>query len=350
MYKILKVIFIIGLFNIVLVGCFSQSESHQDQSQQRSLKSPQELTIYSARKEHLIKPVFEAFESETGIKVKYLTDKAGALVERLRLEADKTPADILITVDAGNLWQAEQKDLFSEVKSQILKSRIPRHLQSRNNKWFGFSLRARTIAYNSQKVKSSDLNSYEELADPKWKEKLCLRTSKKVYNRSLVAIMINDQGEEETKKILSGWVSNLAAPVFPNDTSVLKAIASGQCDVGIVNTYYYGRLMKTDPDLPLKLFWPNQNGLGVHVNVSGAGVVKASQKKEMAVQFLEWLASDRAQKIFADANQEYPVVSSVEPDESVKSWGSFKASEADLEFAGKFQSQAIKLMDEVGYK
>lgn len=357
MNKILKITFIIVLFHFNLVGCFSeggQTEKSSTKNDALVLNQPPKtqkvLTVYSARKEHLIKPVFDAFQAETGIRVKYLTDKAGALVERLRLEGDKTPADVLITVDAGNLWQAEEKDLFAEVNSEILEKKIPSHLQSKNNKWFGFSLRARTIAYNSNVLKLSDQITYQDLADPMWKGKLCLRTSKKVYNRSLVAMMLHDLGREETKRVLSGWVENLAAPVFPNDTSVLKAMASGQCEVGIVNTYYYGRLMKTEPNLPLKLFWPNQNDLGVHVNVSGAGVVKNSKNQKLGIRFLEWLAGYKAQKIFAEVNQEYPVVSSVELEKDVKSWGEFKSNQSDLDYAGKLQSEAIELMDEVGYK
>ncbi|HSD60621.1 MAG TPA: extracellular solute-binding protein, partial [Burkholderiales bacterium] len=203
----------------------------------------QEVVVYSARIEQLIKPMFDAYTKETGIKVKFVTDKEGALRQRLKAEGANTPADILITVDAGNLWEAENEGLLQPVDSKVLAKNVPPHLKDPKNEWFGLSVRARTIVYNTQKVKPAELSTYEDLANPKWKGRLCLRTSKKVYNQSLVAMMIAEHGEAKTEQIVRGWVANLATSPFPDDTKAMEAVAAGQCDVTIVNTYYFGRLM-----------------------------------------------------------------------------------------------------------
>lgn len=309
-----------------------------------------ELFVYSARKEHLIKPVFEKYTAATGVKIKYLTDKDAALVQRLKMEGAKTQADLFITVDAGNLWFAAKEGLLAPVTSSVLTQNIPSYLRDPQNRWFGLSLRARTIAYNPKKVKLSELSTYEDLANLKWQGRLCLRTSKKVYNQSLVAMLLAEKGEGFVATMLKGWVKNLALPPFGDDTSLLNAIAQGRCDVGIVNTYYFGRLIKDKPNLDLKLFWPNQKDIGVHVNISGAGVVKASSNKKEAIAFLEWLSSAKAQNFFADSNQEYPVNPKVKAHPAVDAWGKFKAAQTPLIKAGELQTQAVKLMDQAGYR
>ncbi len=309
-----------------------------------------ELVVYSARNEQLIKPVFDAYEREAGVKIRFITDKAGPLLERLKAEGRNTPADLLITVDAGNLWQASREGLLVPVESEILERNIPGHLRDPAHQWFGLSVRARTVVYNTQKIKPEDLSTYEALADPKWRGRLCLRTSKKVYNQSLVAMMIAALGEERTEKIVKGWVQNLATVVFPDDTKMMEAIGAGQCDVGIGNTYYYARLMKKKPSLPLALFWPNQGDRGVHVNVSGAGVIRYSKHREGAIRFLEWLSSEKAQSLFADVNMEYPANSRVKPAKTVAEWGSFKQDLINVSKAGELQRKSIQLMDRAGYK
>lgn len=309
-----------------------------------------ELTVYSARKEHLVKPIFDEYTKMTGVKIQYLTDKAPALLQRLKAEGKRSKADILITVDAGNLWHAAQENVLQQVDSPALKKNIPAHLRDPEGKWFGLSIRARTIVYNTDKVRPEELNSYQELALPKWKNRLILRTSKKVYNQSLVAMLMTENGTEATKTTIKGWVENLAAPPFSNDTKVLESIAAGLGDVGIVNTYYYGRLIKKKPELPLALYWPNQDKKGAHINVSGAGVTSNSRNKEEAVAFLEWLSSPEAQSMFADANMEYPVNPRVDPHPTVASWGAFKPNMINLANAGAMQKDAIKLMDEAGYR
>jgi iron(III) transport system substrate-binding protein len=279
-----------------------------------------EVVVYSARIEQLIKPMFDAFTKETGIKVKYTTDNEGALLARLQAEGKNTPADMLITADAGNLWAAAQEKLLKPVHSQVLESNIPAHLRDPHNEWFGLSIRARTLVYNTQKVKPSELSTYEDLADPKWNKRLCLRSSKKVYNQSLVAMMIADHGEAEAERIVKGWVANLATDPLSDDTRALEFVASGKCDVTLVNTYYYGRLMKKDPNLPLAVFWPNQESGGVHVNISGAGITRYSRNEQAAIQLLEFLSSDKAQNLFADVNMEYPANPKIAADPFVAAW------------------------------
>lgn len=309
-----------------------------------------EVVVYSARKEHLIKPLFDAFTAETGIDVRYVTDKAGPLLARLQAEGANTRADMLMTVDAGNLWQAAEQGVLAPVESEVLEANVPEHLQDPANRWFGLSVRARTIVYNTERVDPAELSTYRALADPKWRGRLCLRTSKKVYNQSLVAMMMARLGEEKTEEVVEGWVANLATQPFSNDTKTMEAVAAGQCDVAIVNTYYFGRLQKKDPDINLALFWPNQEGSGVHVNISGAGITRHAENPEAALKLLEWLSTPAAQERFAGLNMEYPVNPAVAPDPLVASWGDFKADTINVARAGELQAEAVMLMDRAGYR
>jgi iron(III) transport system substrate-binding protein len=308
------------------------------------------IIVYSARKEHLIKPLFDLYTANTGVKIEYITGKEGVLLERLKAEGKNTQADMLITVDAGNLWHAAQEGVLQPIRSDVLDAAIPSNLRDPGGNWFGLSVRARTIVYNTEKVKPSQLTSYEELASEKWENKLVLRTSKKVYNQSLVASLLAEHGEEQTSKIVQGWVNNLAAAPFSNDTKALEAVAVGIGQVTVVNTYYFGRLMNKKPDLPLAIYWPNQESGGVHMNVSGAGITKHADNRDGAVKLLEWLAGVEAQGQFAALNMEFPVNKAVAPDPVVAAWGTFKGSPLNVSVYGKFQIDAIKLMDKAGYK
>ncbi|MEZ5588217.1 MAG: extracellular solute-binding protein [Sedimenticolaceae bacterium] len=309
-----------------------------------------EVVVYSARNEHLIKPLFDRYTQETGVEIRYITDKEGPLLQRLAAEGRRTPADMLITVDAGNLWHAAQSGVLAEISSPVLEANVPVNLRDPKGRWFGLSERARTIVYSTERVQPGELSSYEDLADPKWQGRLCLRTSKKVYNQSLVASLIARHGEERAEQIVRGWVANLAAEPFSNDTKAMEAVAAGQCDVTIVNTYYFGRLEKERPDIPLALFWPNQDSSGVHINVSGAGVTAHAKHPEAAQQLLEWLSSETAQGDFAGLNMEYPVNKTVAPDPIVSAWGTFKADDLNVNEAGRLQADAIRLMDRAGYR
>ncbi|TWC41602.1 iron(III) transport system substrate-binding protein [Pseudomonas sp. SJZ079] len=314
-----------------------------------AVQAADEVVVYSSRIDELIKPVFDAYTAKTGVPVKFITDKEAPLLARLKAEGENTPADMLITVDAGNLWQAEQQGVLKPLQSAIIAENIPAQYRSSTGSWTGLSLRARTIVYSTERVNPSELSTYEALADKNWEGRLCLRTSKKVYNQSLTATLIETHGAAKTEEILKGWVNNLATDVFADDTALIQAVDAGQCDVGIVNTYYFGRLHKQQPDLKAKLFWPNQSDRGVHVNLSGAGVTQYAPHAEQAQKLLEWMTTEEAQGLFAGLNQEFPANPQIAPSAEVAAWGVFKADSIPLEVAGKRQAEATMLMDRAGW-
>lgn len=308
------------------------------------------VTVYSARAEHLIDPLFDKFSEETGIRVRYITDTEAALIARLQTEQERTPADALLTVDAGNLWHASDVGMLQPFESDIIKSNVPGNLRASDDTWTALSIRARTIAYSTDRVDPDELSTYEALADDEWYGRLCMRTSAKVYNQSLVASMIVALGEEKTEEVVSGWVNNLAVDPMSNDVMEMQAIEAGVCDVGIVNTYYFGRLEAENPDIPVALFWPNQDGRGVHINVSGMGITRYAKHPELARQLMEWLSAEEAQRDFAGLNKEYPVNPAVEAVPAVKAWGDFKRDPLNVEHLGSLQADAIRLMDRAGYR
>lgn len=346
-------------FSVLTTGCDNESaktgvmvgadEVAVTASEAEGAQVP-ELVVYSARKDHLIRPMFEEYTKKTGVKVTFTTDKAGALFTRLQAEGDRTPADILLTVDAGNLWQAAEAGLLKSIDSQVLNNNVPEYLRDPQGRWFGLSKRARTIVYKKGAVDPAELSTYAALGEPKFKDRLCLRTSKKVYNQSLVASLIERLGAEKAEEVVKSWVDNLAVDVFSSDTQLIEAMVSGPCEVGVVNTYYLGRLLQDNPDLPVGLYWANQSTSGVHVNVSGGGVVKYSKNAEAAQALLEWLSSTQAQGKFANLNLEFPVEKSVELDPVVKAWGPFKEDSMPVERFGALQSEAVKLVDRAGYR
>lgn len=308
------------------------------------------LVVYSERKEPLIQPILQRYTRETGVEVRWLTDAAPVLIERIAAEGDATQADLFMAVDAGNLWQAAERGLLAPLKSSVLEAAVPSNLRDPDGRWFALSQRARTIVYSTERVRPAELSTYEALAAPQWKGRLCLRSSKKVYNQSLVATLIARSGAEQTETVVQGWVANLATAPFADDTLLVQAIAAGQCDVGVVNTYYLGRLLKDDPKLPVTVFWPNQSDAGVHVNISGAGVVARSDQREAAQKLLEWLASDAAQDEFARLNFEYPAKPGIATDPVVAAWGPFKSDPVNVVEAGRRQAEAVRLMDRVDWK
>ncbi|MGP5529272.1 extracellular solute-binding protein [Psychrobacter celer] len=328
----------------------SESTAPQATTDDATSADGQTITIYSSRNEQLIKPLLDRYTEETGVKIELVTDKTGPLMARLQAEGQNTPADMLLTVDAGNLWQAAQQGLLQPVASTVLENNVPAKYRDPKGQWTGLSRRARTIFYDPSKVSADQLSTYADLADPKWKGKLCLRTSKKVYNQSLVASMIEHLGAEKTEEIIRGWVDNLATDVFSDDTSMLEAIAAGQCEVGIANSYYYGRILDEKPNFPVKIFWANQGTTGTHVNVSGAGVVTGSDNPDGTLKLIEWLSSDEAQGIYASSDKEFPVKEGVDESEMLRSWGSFKKDDINVQKFGELQTQAIQMMDKAGYK
>ena len=349
MYRLRARLLLLALSPLLLLTACSKP-AEVEQSSHSEEPANETITVYSSRAEHLVKPLFERFTEQTGIPVRYITDKAPALIARLQAEAERTEADLFLTVDAGNLWYASSQGLLQPVESDILDANVPAHLKASDNSWFGLSIRARTIVYSTERVEAPELSTYEALAGEQWKGRLCLRTSRKVYNQSMVAAMIAARGEEQTEAIVKGWVDNLAVDPASNDTKAMEAIIAGVCDVTVVNSYYYGRLMEKVPSAPLGIYWPNQEDRGVHVNVSGMGVTRHAKNPQPAIQLLEWFSAGDAQKDLAGLNKEFPINPNIEPVPEVAAWGDFKADALNVEQVGQLQADAIKLMDRVGYK
>jgi iron(III) transport system substrate-binding protein len=315
------------------------------------------LNLYSSRHYETDEALYTNFTKQTGIKINRIEGGEDPLIERIRNEGDKSPADVLITVDAGRLWRAEQMGLFQPVKSKVLESRIPASYRHPDGLWYGFSARARIIAYNKAAVKPGDIASYEDLANPKWKGKICTRSAGHVYNLSLMSSLVNYNGEAKTEEWAKAVAGNLARAPKGGDTDQLKAVAAGECDLALSNTYYYFRLLRSQrPDEravaeKIGILLPNQGNRGTHVNISGAGVLKHAPNKEAAILFLEYLASDEAQNYFANGNNEWPVVPSVKPNNAaLASIGKFKTDSLNLAVIGKNQSTAQKIADRSGFK
>lgn len=315
------------------------------------------LNLYTARHYQTDEALYANFTKQTGIKINRIEGQEDPLLERIRSEGANSPADVFITVDIGRLWRAQQAGVFAPLKSSVLESRIPANYRDPNGDWFGFSARARVIAYNKAAVKPGDIKTYEDLADPKWKGKLCIRSSGHVYNLSLMSSLIAHDGEAKTEQWTRGVVANLARAPKGGDTDQLKAVAAGECDIAVANTYYIARILKsTKPEdkavaEKLGVLWPNQASQGVHMNISGGGMLKHAPNKASARAFLEYLASDDAQRYFADGNNEWPVVESVKiSNPALEALGSFKADKINVAELGKHQPQAQKLADKAGYK
>jgi iron(III) transport system substrate-binding protein len=316
----------------------------------------EEVNVYSARKNELIAPLLEKFASKTGIEVNLITGKDDALIKRLQVEGKASPADVLITVDAGRLHRAKSANLLQTIDSKKLTGTIPANLRDADNQWFGISLRARPIFYVKGKVDPSELSTYEALTDAKWKGRICIRSSSNIYNQSLIGSMIEANGEESTEAWAKGLVANFARPPAGGDTDQLKAAAAGVCDIAIANTYYYGRLTKSDSAdkkavaEKLAIFWPNQSDRGTHVNVSGVGVTQSAKNKKNAIKLIEFLASPESQTWYAETNNEYPVIKEAVADDVIKSWGDFIRDDVALTKLGINNRAAVELMDRAGWK
>ncbi|HET7671039.1 MAG TPA: Fe(3+) ABC transporter substrate-binding protein [Burkholderiales bacterium] len=315
------------------------------------------VNIYSSRHYKTDEALYDGFTRKTGIKVNRIEAGEDALIERIRNEGQRSPADVMITVDAGRLWRAEQLGLFQPVKSQVLESRIPANFREPGGHWFGFSSRARVIAYNKSKVKAGEIESYEQLAEPKWKGRVCMRSSTNIYNLSLMGALIDHLGPEKAEAWAKGVRANLAQEPKGGDTDQLKSVAAGQCDVTLSNQYYYARLARSEKADEkeiadkLAIVLPNQKSWGTHVNISGAGVAKNAPHRDAAVKFLEYLASDEAQRYFADGNNEWPVVASVRVDNPVLStFGNFKRDQINVAQLGRNQPDSQKIYDRVAWK
>ena len=315
------------------------------------------LNLYSSRHYQTDDALYANFTKQTGIKINRIEAAEDPLIERLRNEAAASPADVLVTVDAGRLWRAEQLGLFQPVKSAVLEQRLADHLRAPNDQWFGFSARARVIVYNKSAVNPADVQNYEDLANPKLKGKVCTRSGSHVYNLSLMSALIEHWGEKKAEDWARGVTANFARAPKGGDTDQIMAVASGECGVAIANTYYFVRLMKSEKPEDKKamqavgLVWPNQKSFGTHINISGAGVLKHAPNRAAAVQYLEYLASDAAQSYFANGNNEWPVAKGAKPDNAaLASLGNPKFDTMYISALGKNQPVAQKIFDRVGYK
>lgn len=314
-----------------------------------------ELTLYSHRHYESDDALFAAFTKQTGIKINVVKAGADELIERLKAEGANTPADILITADAGRLVRAEKEGLLQPVQSKSLEDRIPASLRDPEGHWFGFTKRARVIIYAKDRVKPSDLSTYEDLADGKWRGRILARSSANIYNQSLLAAMIAHHGQAKAQEWARAVRGNMARPPQGSDRDQLRAVAAGLGDVAIVNTYYFGLLVNSTEAADraaaakLAVFFPNQNDRGTHVNISGAGVTKASKNREAAVKLLEFLASDEAQKVFPIETSEYPAVPSAEWSALQKSWGQFKEDTLNLSVLGELNEEAVRTFNRAGW-
>ncbi|MGZ8229783.1 MAG: Fe(3+) ABC transporter substrate-binding protein [Burkholderiales bacterium] len=315
------------------------------------------LNLYSSRHYQTDEALYSNFTQQTGIKVNRIEAGEDPLIERLRNEGSASPADVLVTVDAGRLWRAEQLGLFQPVKSQVLETRLPDHMRAPGSQWFGFSARARVIVYNKAAVNPADVQNYEDLANPKLKGKVCTRSGSHVYNLSLMSALIEHWGERKAEDWARGVVANFARAPKGGDTDQILSVAAGECGVAISNSYYFVRLMKSQKPEDRKaiqavgLVWPNQKSFGTHMNISGAGVLKSAPHRDVAIRYLEYLASDTAQSYFANGNNEWPVAKGTKPDNpQLASLGTFKMDTLNIAALGKNQALAQKIFDRVGYK
>ena len=322
----------------------------------QSVAQAQEVNVYSARKEALILPLLEKFKAETGIGFNLITGKADALLKRLESEGRSSPADVFITTDAGRLQRAKDAGVLQPVENAVLTATIPENLRDKENYWFGLSQRARIIFYVKDKVKPAELSTYEDLAKPAWKQRICIRSSDNIYNQSLVASMIATHGVDQTEAWVKGLVANFARKPAGGDTDQLRAAAAGLCDIAIANTYYYGRLVTSskaedrEVAASLGVFWPNQNDRGAHVNVSGAAVTKHARHREAAERLLEFLVSPESQTWYAEVNYEYPVVAGAKTSKTLQSFGDFRGDSLNLSQLGENNRAAVKLMDRAGWR
>lgn len=307
------------------------------------------LRVYSGR-HYGIETAFEQFTDDTGIEVEFLTGDDAELRERIVAEGERTQADAYITVDAGNLAAAAEEGVFRSIESPILDDAIPPELRDPQDRWFGLAVRMRTIVYNPDRIDVGDVpTTYEELADPEWQGRLCMRVSSNVYQQSLVASIIAEHGEDEALQIVTGWADN--AELLNNDVLILESVADGLCDVGVVNHYYLGRKLEEDPGFPVTLLWANQDDRGVHVNVSGGGVTTYSKHPAEAQQFLEWLATD-GQGVLVGDNHEYPANPDVAPEPLIaETFGTdFRRDLLPAATLGSLNPDAVRLMDAAGYR
>ncbi len=343
---------------LVLLTSFSscKTDKKNESPNDEVANKEQVVNVYTHRHYPTDQELFTKFEKETGIKVNVVNAKADELIQKMVLEGEQSPADVLITVDAGRLVRAKDKNLLQSINSEKLNNVIPNYLKDEDNQWFALTKRARVIVYAKDRVKPEQLSTYKDLTSNSWKGKVLIRSSGNIYNQSLMASIIANEDEESAKSWAKGIVKNMARTPKGNDRDQVKAVVAGEGDVAIVNTYYIGKLLNSkDPEEVkagngVNVFFPNQEDRGTHINISGAGVAKYAPNKDNAIKFIEFLISKEAQEVFAKANYEYPVNNEVEPSELLQSWGAFKEDTLALSTLGKYNKKAIIIFDEAGWK
>lgn len=315
-----------------------------------------EVNVYSARSEELIKPALDRFTEETGIEVNLITESADALIRRIELEGVNSPADVLLTVDAGRLYRADEAGILASLDSDVLTQRIPAAYRHPDNKWFGLSLRSRVILFDKSRVSADEIASYEDLADPKWKGEICIRSSGNIYNQSLLASLIDHLGEEATEAWAEGLVANLARRPQGGDRDQIRAMIAGQCKLSVANTYYLAGMLNSGiaEDVAVAeqvgVLWPNQDGRGAHMNVSGAGMITTAKNRDEARRLIEFLSDDYAQQWYSEVNNEYSVRADVPVSETLRRFGEFKPDTLNLEVLGRNNAAAVRLADRAGWQ
>jgi iron(III) transport system substrate-binding protein len=316
----------------------------------------EEVNVYSARKEALIKPILDQFSQQSGIKVNLITGSADALISRIKTEGRFSPADILVTTDVGRLHRAKEQGLLQSADSRILEQQVPSNLRDSDGQWFALTRRARPIMYVPGRVDPSELSTLEGLADEKWKGRVCIRSSSNIYNQSMIASLVEQEGAQKTQAWLNDFVKNFARPPKGGDRDQIKAAVAGECDIAIANTYYLAGMLSGNDESQreiakqIKVFWPNQQGRGAHVNISGAGVAKHAPNADSATKLLEFMVTTQAQAWYAKENGEYPVVEGVTWSDELKGFGQFKAENVKLQRLGELNAEVVRLMDKAGWR
>ena len=339
-----KYIYIIILPALLITGCTNQPVT-------------EEVNLYTARKEHLIRPLLNIFESDTGIKVNVVSAKTKILIKKIIDEGKTSPADLLITVDAGNLHKAKMRGISQEIKSDKINNLIPENLRDKDGHWYGLSIRSRVIMYNPNNVNPIEIMSYEDLAKPALKDRVCIRSSSNIYNQSLLASLIHYNGEKSALAWAKGVVNNFSRDPKGNDRGQMTAVVLGKCDVTLANTYYLGKWISSKKDTEreyakkIKVLFPNQDNRGSHINISGVFVTKNAKNKDSAIKLIEFLASDKAQEIYAKENHEYPIRQDIQTSDIVKSWGyPFKMDSMNLTELGVLNDKAGMIFDKAKWK
>ncbi len=314
-----------------------------------------EVNVYSYRQEVLIRPLLDRFTEETGIEVNVVFAKQG-MIERLQAEGMNSPADVILTVDAARLIEAKRADVLQSVETETLEELVPAQYRDPEGYWYGVSVRARPIMYAPERVEAGELSTYEDLASDKWRGRICIRSSSNVYNQSMLASFVAHWGKPEAEAWTKDFVDNFAREPKGGDRDQIRAVAAGECDIALANTYYLAGLASSDDPADrevadkIEVFWPNQDGRGAHVNISGAAVTKAAPNKENAIKLIEFLAGDEAQRMYTHVVQEYPIRDDIEASEVVESWGDFRADGLNLSVLAEHNAEAVRIMDRAGWR